>query len=203
VTGDGRQLPTTRTIATFDAFVHALGVAWKRVYGDNLNPEATAMLWAQHQVETGGANCWNWNVGNVKKRDGDGHDWMYLNGVWECVPKMQADHLIQTGQARLSTTSWHKCGEGHVAVVFDPPSPVCRFRAFDSLERALYEHLLLLLNRYNDAVTQALAGDVAAFARALKRNGYFTASVDAYAASLEKYFSHALAALKGPPPEAA
>ena len=41
--------------------------------------DALAVLWAQYALETGrGKSCFNGNLGNIKRVDGDGRDWMWL-----------------------------------------------------------------------------------------------------------------------------
>lgn len=76
---DGVNVALERTLVTRDEFAKAVVIACPNVLGSQANDEVTSVLWAQYMIETGGRNCWNWNIGNVKKRDGDGFDYHYLH----------------------------------------------------------------------------------------------------------------------------
>lgn len=202
VASDGKQVPTRRTKAAFADFVASSAEAMKRVWG-HAPLTCIAMFWAQYVHETGNRDCWCWNTGNVKKFDGDGHDWCFLNGVWECVPDAQAQAMFASGEAKRNTLDWRKCPPGRTCVVFDPPHKQCRFRAFESLDRAMYELMLLILNRFEAAWAAAEKGDCAGFVKALKAKGYFTGSESAYLLGMAHHYSQALALLQQPPPDEA
>src|SRR5438046_2372829 len=89
-------------------------------------------------AETGGGKyCFNWNLGNVKASANEPH--MYLRNVWECDSQAGAEAQVAraNGLARIATADeiknhgW-KCP--HAVVVFDPPHPQCRFRAYSALQ---------------------------------------------------------------------
>lgn len=64
-----------------------------------------------------------------------------------------------------------------------------RFRAYDSLEDGAADYLRLLRTRFGAAMAFAAAGDVQAFAHALKLAGYYTAPEDEYAAGLRARYA--------------
>lgn len=66
------------------------------------------------------------------------------------------------------------------------------FRAYSSAQEGARDYLSLLSRRFPDAVTQAGAGDPAAFVDALHRGGYFTGSKEAYTASIVRLSGVAL-----------
>ena len=132
-------------------------------------------LTAQFMAETGGGKyCFNWNLGNVKAGANEPH--MYLRNVWECDSQAGAEAQIarSNGLARIATddeirTHGWKCPQ--VVVVFNPPHPQCRFRAYGSLQegsqRWLNHHKAIARNDSN-FITALNAGDIAAVARALR-----------------------------------
>lgn len=58
------------------------------------------------------------------------------------------------------------------------------FRAYASIDEGATDYVALLRRRFGAAVDAAQRGDVDGFAHALKASGYYTASVDDYAAAL-------------------
>ncbi len=182
------QVPVKRTVITLREYARAVLLAWQ----SDVAPEkaAVAVLWAQYMIETGGAACWNFNCGNVKSQAGDGYDFHCLSGVWEGVSPAVAARLVAAGEARQDPSLDHAkaVGAGRVSIIFSPPHPATRFRAFKSLDEAMVDHLLLLQKRFSGAWPAVLAGDYRAFAQRLKAQGYFTASADAYANGMRRPF---------------
>lgn len=74
------QIEPKRTPVTMQGYADAARAAWIPEMGDDAPYFSVATLWGQYMVETGGANCWNWNIGNVKRIVGDGNPWMVLKG---------------------------------------------------------------------------------------------------------------------------
>lgn len=185
------QRDPARTTPTLEAYVGAVVRAWTDVAP--CTREACAVLWAQYMIETGGRSCWNWNIGNVKASD-ISRPWHALRGVWEGVSAAEAARLVAAGEAVLDANAAHQRAVApRTAVVFEPPHPATRFRSFDSLDEAMGEHLALLRRRFSRGWPGVLAGDVVAFARGLRAQGYFTASAEAYAAGMRAPFDAALA----------
>jgi hypothetical protein len=193
------QVPVVRTVVSMRGFAAAVVRAWPAVSDAPPTREAVGVLWAQHCIETGGAACWHWNIGNVKAPAGDG-DYYCLRGTWEGVSPTEAARLIAVGEAVADPSPNHAkaVGDGKVSVVFVPPHPATRFRAFPSLDEAMHEHLMLLAKRrYASAWPSVLAGDVRAFAHALKAgpdrkegtwDDYYTASAKAYDEGMQPAF---------------
>jgi len=152
------QVPLKRTPIAMSDFARGLLRAWRAELGDLPSKQASGVLWAQYMIETGGAACWNWNIGNVKVTPAQvaaGVDWFDLPGTWEIINGVRT-----------------------TLVAGDPGR---RFRAYTSLDDAMVEHLKFLRNRrYKVAWPAVEAGDVMDFARRLKAAGYFTASAEDY-----------------------
>ncbi len=183
--------PVVRTLPTRDDYVRAVLRGWHLV-GDGVPLEQSiGVLYAQYMIETGGKSCFGWNLGNVKHVAGDGHDFHMLSGVWEGVAPDVAERLITTGQAVADASANHAAavGPSRVSVVFQPPHPATWFRAFDSLDEGMGEHLQLLAKRFAKAWPAVLEGSVDGFARALHDQHYFTADPGAYAAGMRAPFA--------------
>lgn len=60
------------------------------------------------------------------------------------------------------------------------------FRAYNTLEEGATDYLNVMRNRFPEAVEQAKTGDATAFAGALKRKGYYTASEESYASAIRR-----------------
>lgn len=163
--------------------------------GEAPSKEAAAVLFAQYMIETGGTSIFNFNIGNVKHVTGDGHDFHSLRGVFEGVSPAEAERLISSGQAVADPSANHAAavGPGRVSVIFNPPHPATRFRAFSDLDTGVSDHLKFLIKRFGNAWNAALDGDPTAFANALKAQGYFTASASSYAAGMRPNFNKAMA----------
>ncbi len=154
------QVAVQRTVCSPREYARAFIVAWRSLYGGADPTQAQCgVLYAQWMIETGAAACWNWNIGNVKVTQGQvdaGITWIDLPGTWEMV--------------------------NGARVVLKEGDPGRRFRAFTGLDVAMTEHLAFLRNRrYAPSWPFVEAGDPDGFARALKKQGYYTASADAYA----------------------
>lgn len=191
-----QQVPVVRTVVTLRDYIRAIIAAWHTVDSGPCTKGACAVLWAQHFIETGGGACWNFNVGNSKHVAGDGFDYMCLNGVWEGVTPAAAAKLLAAGRVILDPSPNHAKavdpeGKGEkVSVIYPPPQPESRFRAFPSLDVAMAEHLKLIVKRFTPAWPWVIAGDYRQFAHALKAgrdmkentgDDYFTANANAYA----------------------
>ena len=153
------QAPLLRTVASPKDYARAFIRAWKFLFGEWPTKQQCGVIYAQWMVETSGKHCWNWNIGNVKVTQAQvdaGVPWVDLPGTWEVV--------------------------GGKRVVLPEGDPGRRFRAYASLDAGMAEHLAFLRNRrYAPSWPFVEAGDPDGFARALKRQGYYTASADDYA----------------------
>ncbi len=198
------KVPPKRTVVSLRDYARAVLRAWRVVDEGTPEKRAVGVLWAQYMIETGGRACWNWNIGNVKHVEGDGHDYHELRGVWEGVPLHVARDLIARGLAKLDDDEGHKkMVAPRVAVVFEPPHPATRFRAYLNLGQAMASHLAFLKRRFILAWDEVVNGSPREFAKKLKagRDGiegtnddYFTASSKAYADGMMRHFAVFLAA---------
>lgn len=162
-----KEVPRVRTPVSLDQYVAACRACWPDEMGGPAPYPAVAILWAQYMVETGGAACWNWNLGNVKHVDGDGYDWFDLPGAWEVV-----------GGKRVDLPAGH---------------PGRRFRAYPDLATAMPEKLRFLYRgRYAAAWGAAIRGEPETFAQELKKAGYYTAPAELYAQGMRARFAEFL-----------
>jgi hypothetical protein len=155
----GVQRPRVQTTPTTAEWAHSIARAWRQLLPYPPTVPALAVLWAQFALETGrGKSCFNFNLGNIKRVDGDGRDFVMLR-TFEYVNGKRID-------------------------IDDS------FRAFDSLDDGALDYLRFLCRpAYAEPWTCVVQGDADAFARALKRKGYYTAPVEEYARGI-----HSLAA---------
>ncbi len=196
-----QQKPVVRTVPSTLAFTRAVLEGWDAVRepGENRFPpkHAVAVLYAHYIMETGGLNCYGWNIGNVKWTLGCGYDYHCLNGVWEGVSPAMAAKMVASGEAVIDPSASHQAScKPNVSVVFKPPHPASRFRVFPNLEDAMDDHLILLCKkRFTSAWPFVLKGDVVGFAHALKAKGYFTSQAIPYANGMTPSFKHYMASL--------
>ena len=187
-TANPNEIATRTTTPTPRQVVDMLLSNWSA-----LTENGARTLTAQFMAETGGGKyCFNWNLGNVKAGANGPH--MYLRNVWECDSQAGAEAQVAkaNGLARIATAAeikahgW-KCP--NVTVVFDPPHPQCRFRAYASLQdgaqRWLGHHQRIA--KGNSGYVAALnAGDIGSVAHALKQARYYTAGEADYARSMTR-----------------
>lgn len=134
--------------------------------------------------------AYNFNLTGLKREHG--YAWTTL-GTHEVISDERADQLIREGLAEPERHP-HKAPAGRRAVYFKNLGPekshaATHFRAFPSLDDAAWWSLrkyLVMGSRYAVPSVQAalLDADTAAFAKALKRLGYYTAEESEYARAL-------------------
>ncbi len=182
-------VPTVRTTPAPSEFLAALRAAWPEV--TRRQAAIVAALW---DGETkGGANCFNWNIGNVKCPKSvamGGADYMYLRGTWEGINPADVARVLASappGQISLETLEWRiKAVHPKTCVRFDPPHPQCWFRSFPSLDTGVAHHLAFMRSRYAAAWAAIEAGDPKKVSEPMRH--YYTVSVAAHRASLVKLF---------------
>jgi peptidoglycan hydrolase-like protein with peptidoglycan-binding domain len=182
-TSSPNEVATQTTTPTARQVVDMLRENWSA-----LTENGARTLTAQFMAETGGGKyCFNWNLGNVKAGANEPH--MYLRNVWECASPGTADALVAKGGglARIASAEemkrrgW-KCPAA--TVVFDPPHPQCRFRAYASLRDGAQRwlgHHLRIAGKDSGYVTALNNGNIPTVAHALKVARYYTASESDYA----------------------
>lgn len=152
-----------------------------------LTKEGAGCVYAQYITETGGRSCFNFNIGNTKDHDNDGYDYFCLNGVWEIFTPEVAAGYIARGEAIPDPSADHAkaAGDGKVSLLFPPPHPMSRFRAYPDLRSSMRHHLTMLRTYYKAAWSCILQGKPRETAVGLKANGYYTASAAAYGANMQ------------------
>ena len=174
------QLPHEKTPVTRQQMADAMYTAWVRYFGTTPSKPTIQVLMAQWALETGeGKSMHNFNVGNVKSRDGDGHNFTYF-ACWERLSKASAEAMQAADPGRVKITRYYS--DGKCKVWFYPEHPACRFRAFKTLERGLIDHLAILSNHkaFKKAWPAVRAGDPKLYAKLLKEARYYTAPLHDY-----------------------
>jgi peptidoglycan hydrolase-like protein with peptidoglycan-binding domain len=185
-TNNPNEVVTRRTTPTAREVVDMVRMAWPE-----LTENGARTLTAQFMGETGGGKyCFNWNLGNVKEPTGT-LPHMYLHNVWEVSTPASAEAQVNRagGLARIASDSevkkhgWSRPA-GKAVVVFNPPHPACRFRAYASLpdgaQRWLGHHQRIA-KQTSGFLASVNAGDTKAVAHALKMARYYTAGEEDYA----------------------
>jgi len=168
-------------------------VAMLRQGWTELTEQGARTLTAQFLHETGGGkSCFNWNLGNVKTGS-TSVPHMYLRNVWEGLSPAGAEVEITKGEGRVRPATAEEIKAhgwsvpaGKSVVVFQPPHPASRFRAYPSLAegaRGWMDHHKGVATRFAD-VSSANAGDCAAVANILKRDRYYTGNEGTYARNM-------------------
>lgn len=172
------RLTPLRTPATASEMFEALKSAWSFAFPEEIpKRESLLVLLAQWAIETGrGKSMWNYNIGNIKSVEGDGHDYVF-RACDEHLPIARAKEMVAYG-AGLVKIAWEHPDQGLAAVIISPDHPGCRFRAFGSLAEGAVDYLLFLHRRFSSSWIAVEAGDPGLFAHLLKVHGYYTGPED-------------------------
>ncbi len=165
----------------------ALVLAWRKLWGSTPSLATVFLLVAQWALETGwGAQCFCWNLGNAKWASG--YDWCVF-ACGEELPlasalKYQSEdpdhvHIVQR---------YTKKGQAWASCKFLPPHPMCRFKAFATIDEAAIYYLSDLRRRFALAWPAVLAGDPAQFSQKLSIQHYFTAPEAQYEGTMLRTF---------------
>lgn len=161
---DPRELPDALTPITSADVARELGAAWPSIVGTAPTRKGVLSLLAIWALETGyGRSTHQYNIGNIKAWEGDGHSWTFF-----------------------------RCSErdaNGVTTFYDPPSPQCRFRAYDSLQDGVRDFLLYMHRRFSKVWPVVEAGDPTELAHQMKLRGYYTADESKYASGLRSTYS--------------
>lgn len=95
---------------------------------------------------------------------------------------------IKATKNQASTKLTTKEGEGSFERTIS-----ANFAAYGNALSGAKEWLGLLSRKYQAALARAAAGDPAGYAEAIKKVGYFTGSLPAYAASMSRYYAEFMA----------
>lgn len=191
-TDSPNEVVTTRTTPTARDVVSLLRSSWPE-----LTEEGARTLTAQFMTETtDGSHCYNWNLGNVKASSTTVLH-MYLRNVWEGLSPSAGQALIDksNGLARFATADEikkHGWGvpSGKSVVVFQPPHPAARFRAYTTLSEGAQRWMGLhkaIAAKVGDYLATLNAGDCAGVAKRLADPPvrYYTGSEPNYAKSMK------------------
>lgn len=192
-TANPNEVPVQNTVPAPADVVALLQSAWPE-----LSRTGARTLTAQFLHETGGARyCFNWNLGNVKSADTEPH--MYLANVWEVVALANVTAETAKGGRVATDAECRAHGWAHNAisavVVFQPPHPQCRFRAYASLADGAQRWITLhrkVAASHPEYLPALNAGDCTAAARILKFSHYYTGDEGAYARSMAALLSGVL-----------
>ena len=184
------ELPDKLTPASKEQAIEALWKAWLGYFGSAPKKESIWILVAQWGLETGfGRACHNWNFGNVKSHDGDGYDFQCF-GCGEEIPLAMANAWkAKDPTLVIFKRTYDLGGKPMVSVWVNPPHPASRFRAFETILEGATDYIALLVKRFTVAWPSVEAGDPVAFSHGLKQQGYYTADVNAYTATMVSTFN--------------
>jgi hypothetical protein len=179
------EVPARTTTPKPVEVASALREAWPA-----LTDEGARTLTAQFMAETGnGKYCFDWNLGNVKAGPNEPH--MYLRNVWEVDTVARAESWVarSNGPAHIATPDEIKkhgwmCPIGSAVVVFQPPDPQCRFRAYTSFAdgaRKWLNYHRAIAAKDPTFLASINRGDTAAVAHTLKKAHSYTAAESDYA----------------------
>jgi hypothetical protein len=152
------ELAPRRTPLSIESVANALIVA-----SDGGIPRAgVRVVTAQIGVETGGyAGCLNFNLAGAKTNPNNGRTcWQFF----ATTERFTAAELARAQQAAVGTGAVRIDGEvsGMTKVTLFPKHPWCCFRAFETLEAAITDHLTMLRDKFPCGYA-ALVGSPAAF----------------------------------------
>lgn len=137
--------------------VKALYNAWFKVLNTKPTINSLAVLFAQITLECGPnlKFCKWFNIGNIKSLPNDGRYWTAF-----------------------------RCNEiiNGVNQYYDPPNPICNFRAFKTPEEGFVDYIQFLGQKknYANAWKQVIAGNPSEYSHQLKLSYYYTADEAVY-----------------------
>ena len=180
------ELAAQKTPVAKEAIIKALYDAWTHLFNQTPKKESIWVLASQVALETGWcASMWNFNLGNVKSREGDGHDYCYF-ACNEILKKAVADSYAAKDPATAKVSKYRD--DGTAIIWFYPKHPGCRFRAFNSLLDGCIDYIGLLNKRFTNSWPAVIAGDPAQFSHMLRTQGYYTADEISYTKTLVSVF---------------
>lgn len=148
-----------------------------------LTRQGLSLLIAHWAGETGwGNSMYGFNVGN-EKSNGKSGNWHFLS-CDENLPLATAQKLQAADPERVHIRTAITEGmspDAWVNVWFDAPHPYTRFADYPDLDTGVAKYLSMLQRRFPEAWAVLTSGGSAEdYARALKKRGYYTASVNRY-----------------------
>jgi hypothetical protein len=152
----GNRVQRVRTEVSESQMAAAVLDAWKEMFNTTPTKEQVSLVLAQNALETGSRkSMWNYNIGNITT---DG--------------KSQYDYFddLRTSE-QTSPGVWQKMN--------------LKYRAYPTLKDGVKDYLKLLSGKhYSNAWDHIINPDPAAFSKALKQSGYYTANEAPYTKTL-------------------
>lgn len=180
------RLPDKKTPVVKEEVLEALWRAWLHLFGTAPKRESIWILLAQTALETGWMkSCHNYNLGNVKSREGDGFDYCYF-ACNEVLKRSIAEEYARKSPTTAKVTK--NRSDGKSVIWFYPDHPGCRFRAFHTLLEGSLDHISIVHKRFSKAWPALLTGDPKQYSHMLNQQGYYTADVNVYTSSLVSIF---------------
>lgn len=182
------KLDANKTPVSKQDLLLALWQAWYQIFGEEPKKESICILGGQWALETGwGKSMWDFNLGNVKSVEGDGHDYQFF-GCGEELPLSVAQHAVHDSPLVKVVRTYMQGTTQMASVWIDPEHPWCRFRAFHNLLEGAVDYVKLLNKRFQKSWPAVIAGDPVQFAHFLKLQHYYTADEGEYTNTLKSTF---------------
>lgn len=182
------ELEAKKTEVTTEHMALAFHAAYVRYFNSHPQDDTIRILLSHWALETGwGKSMWCYNVGNAKagpSRDPNKH-WCYFR-CNEIISRARAEQMVETDPKLVKITTYRS--NGTCIVWFEPKHGWSCFRAFDTLEDGVYDHLKLIVKKFNKAWPFIYRGDPQGYSKALKEQGYYTADESSYTRTLVKVF---------------
>lgn len=166
--------------------IPALRGAWFRFFGNWPSEDSVCILAAQWALETGrGASMMNYNCAGIKA-SGDQDCTFYA--TQENLPRAIAARYVANSTANEPCEIAKDDGGTNVRVRFLANHPMTKFRAYANLEDGCFDYVALLQRRFALSWPAVMTGDPVAFAKLLKKQGYYTAEEADYARLMKSLF---------------
>jgi hypothetical protein len=155
----GNRVKRVKTSVSEAQMAQAIIESWQELFGTTPSKSQVAIILSQNALETGHRNSmWNFNIGNITT---DG------KGPYDFFDDLPTQEQVKPGK-------WVKMN--------------LKYRAYPSLKEGTKDYLKLLKRRYPNAWENIINPDPAAFSKALKQRGYYTANEAPYTKSLSKLY---------------
>lgn len=186
-----KELPDLLTPVTPEDLLCGFWQAWLNFFGTVPTRESIWVLVAHVRRECGLKYVHNYNLGNIKSKDGDGYDYQFF----PCGEELTESEAVRAAAADSRVVLLRKyakdTAEGTkqmASVKVLPKHPWCRFRAFETLQEGLQDHILTIYRRFGAAWPAVLAGDPRGYSHALKVQKYYTEDEAKYTQGLVRCF---------------
>lgn len=156
----GNRVQRVRTSVSEAQMAQAIIQAWQQLFGTTPSKEQVAIILAQNSLETGNRNSmWNFNVGNITT---DG------KGSYDYFDDLPTKEQVKPGK-------WVKMN--------------LKYRAYPSLMEGTKDYLRFIKKRFGGAWENIINPNPAAFSKALKQKGYYTANEAPYTKTLSRLYN--------------